>query len=177
MNIILCSVSDSQNNDDMIEGLVHYGLKEEIHENDYCYAVYHNEKEKMDLVKPDHLGQTLSVSIKPDRSIRYSCVYDLLTRMKTDDQIMAVHLSDFGENAEDLYFRFLNHGIVISIFDAGYLNTDVLKLYPNPSSDQKVMVHRMIDYYFRTGNQGDRLTPEEKKMFDGIVTAKKKSDS
>lgn len=180
MNIILCSVSDSRNNDDAIEGLVHYGLTEEIHENDYCYAVYHNENKQMDIVKPDHPDRPLSVSQKAGRSIRYSCVYDLLTRMKTDDCLMAVHLSDFGESseeAEDLYFRFLSKGIHVSVFDTEYLNTDVLKLSLNPSSDQKVMIHRMIDHYFKTGNQGDRLTPEEKKLFDDAVKAKKKSDS
>lgn len=156
MNIILCSVSDSQNNDNLIEGLVHYGLTEEIRENDYCYAVYHNENKRMDIVKPDHPDRSLSVSQKAGCSIRYSCVYDLLTRMKTDDQMMAVHLFDFGEKPEeavDIHFKLLDKGIGISIFDAGYLDTDVLKLSPNPSSDQKVMIHRMIDHHFRTGNQ------------------------
>lgn len=162
MIVILCSVSDRQENDSVLDGLVHFILKAKYQDADYVNAVFHRESRKMELMKKDHTSTPIVPMNGIKNSMRHACVSRLLAMMKAGDQLWVCALSDLADSAEDacsLYFSFLANGIQLSFFDASYLDTELLRLNSDPSADQKLMIRIIIQNYF--DNAGGRPSGTE----------------
>lgn len=176
MIVILCSISTQYGNDDVLNGLVHFNLKANLHDADYMHAVYYRENRQMELVRKD--GSRISLQPVKDKmhTVKYNCINRLLAMMNAGDHLMVCSLSDMADNADDarqLYFSFLSKGIHLSFFDASYLNTDMLKLNAQPSTDQKLMIQRIIRNYFESSDHLPSAIKEEPDLFNASNAEKK----
>jgi hypothetical protein len=179
MIVILCSVSDSRYNDNTVPGLIHFGLKSYINGREYVYAAYHPETNRMVLLKLNHdTGDIRQESTTC--SSRQEGVSALVNGLREGDSLMVDRLSDLADTAvqaEDLYFAILKKGISMFFYDARYLNTQVLKMNPEPSEVEKILIQRIIgDYYTNLKENGSDLSKSELEEFNRQTNSKKKSD-
>ena len=182
MDIILCTVSATDYNDSVVPGLVHFSLSSHINNNDLIYAAYGDDTNTLTLYMQDHSSRTITPEVHKTmgRSDRYLCVRQLISGMKSGDRLMVQALSDLGttaEEASDLYFSALEEGIVLSFYDASYIDSKTLALDSEPTAEETRLIRRIINSYYQQKDNAPALTKDEITTLAGIPVAKKKSDA
>ena len=182
MDIILCTASSTDYNDAVVSGLVHFSLSSHLKNNDLIYAVYRDDTNTLTLYMQDHSSRKLTPEAQKAivRSDRYLCVRQLLSGMKRGDSLMVRALSDLGataEEASDLYFHAIEEGIVMSFYDASYIDSQTLDLDSNPSVEETRLIRRIINNYYHQKDNAPVLSKDELTALAGLPAAKKKSDA
>lgn len=181
MITILCSVLANGFNDGAAPGLIHYTLSSNLNNEPVAYARYLIEKECLEVIVKDQDPYEINASEKEKLnkkySIRYHIINRLLMNMDTGDILHAVRLADLGETSDEaakLYFAFLEKGIQMAFYDAGYIDTELHCLNTRPSADQKLMITKNIQNYYRTHNNHPVLSDSERAEYSMMDWAKKK---
>lgn len=182
MDIILCTASSTDYNDAVVPGLVHFSLLSHLKNNDLIYAVYRDDTNTLTLYMQDRSNRKITPKAHKviDRSDRYLCVRQLLSGMKSGDRLMVQALADLGETAEeasDLYFRAIEEGIVMSFYDAGYIDSQTVALDSTSSAEERRLVRRIINNYYHQKDNSPVLSKDELTALAGLPVAKKKSDA
>ena len=182
MDLILCTASSTDYNDAVVPGLVHFSLSSHLKNNDLIYAVYRDDINTLHLFMQDHSSRKITPKAHKaiDGSDRYLCVRQLLSGMKSGDRLMVQALSDLGataEEASDLYFHAIEEGIVVSFYDAGYIDSHTLALDSTPSAEEKRLVRRIINNYYHQKDNAPVLSKDELTTLAGLPATKKKSDA
>ena len=89
-------------------------------------------------------------------------------------------LSDLGataEEASDLYFHAIEEGIMMSFYDASYIDSQTLDLDSNPSVEETRLIRRIINNYYHQKDNAPVLSKDELTALAGLPAAKKKSDA
>ena len=89
---------------------------------------------------------------------------------------MVQALSDLGSTAEeasDLYFRAIEEGIVMSFYDAGYIDSQTLALDPSPSTEEIRLIRRIINNYYHQKDYAPVLPKDELTALAGLPAYKK----
>ena len=179
--IILCTVSTTDYNDRVVNGFVHFTLKSRLNDVLPIYAVYYSKEEWMEIKTDEEVIDTIRISKEDPRlrghSVRYYCVNSIGSMLDAGDNLMVNFLSDLGnkEEAKKLYYLFLKKGIHLNFFDASYLDTEMLGLTSEPSPDQKRMINKIIENYFRCAADGyPSLQPNEVSKLSSYQPKEKK---
>lgn len=182
MNTILFTASTTDYNDKIAEGLVHLTLSELIKGPTPAYAAYHPEEKEIEFTYPEDRTEIIEPKKAGNRydsySARYSCVRQLIYKMEAGECLLAHSLSDLGDTAseaENVYFDFLSKGIELYFYDMSFLDTKKLKLNAEPTSEQKVMIRRIMDTYYAQKGGFPILTREELYRVAEMDRSKKKS--
>lgn len=181
MNVILCSVSLENYNDHVVNGFVHYALSSFIDNQAPYYAVYQAEEKQIAFRKGEIQIDTIKPAKRIEKLTKYSsklgCVHSLLERMSENDQLNVVSLSDLGETAEEAelaYHWILDKRIGFSLFDIISLNPDILMPSSRLSEYQEVLIHNIIDGYYKRREKGPVIPEAKISKLMALESAKKK---
>lgn len=179
MIVILCTIDPDQYNDSAIPGLVYSGLRANLNDKNHVYAAYQPDQHQLEITEYDYTQKTIQLPQDGRHSMRYVYVSYLLSNMHSGDWLMAVSLADLADTAaeaEQLYFSFLAKQIQMTFYDAPYLNTETLQLKSDPSEDQKQLVARIIQSYYKNGNRSD-ISKHDREQMSAMHNGEKKSAS